>query len=82
MIGAAALEGRLLDIDDKVRIQAVTAVCDLARVDLKLIPSRLIICTAERLRDKKVYCSDSNKEVLKNNEGPMWLDAMIFPSLM
>ncbi|KAI4320553.1 hypothetical protein MLD38_034022 [Melastoma candidum] len=50
----SAMEGRLLDVDDKVRIQAVSAVCDLARVNLKLIPSTLIILTAERLRDKKV----------------------------
>ncbi|XP_010242780.1 PREDICTED: sister chromatid cohesion protein PDS5 homolog A isoform X2 [Nelumbo nucifera] len=49
-----ALEGRLLDFDDKVRIQAVIVVCDMAKSNLKLIPTELISRAAERLRDKKV----------------------------
>lgn len=50
----AALEGRLLDFDDKVRTQAVFAVCDLAKSNLKCIPPELILRVTERLRDKKV----------------------------
>ncbi|XP_030527999.1 sister chromatid cohesion protein PDS5 homolog B isoform X3 [Rhodamnia argentea] len=50
----SALEGRLLDIDDRVRIQAVAAICDLAKCNLKFIPLTLISQAAERLRDKKI----------------------------
>lgn len=56
---AESLEGRLLDFDDKVRIRAVYAVCDLAKSNLSSFPSELILQAAERLRDKKVsryYC--------------------------
>ncbi|KAA8538477.1 hypothetical protein F0562_027977 [Nyssa sinensis] len=49
-----ALEGRLLDFDDKVRTEAVAVVCDLARSNLKLVPPELISRVIERLRDKKV----------------------------
>ncbi|XP_043700993.1 sister chromatid cohesion protein PDS5 homolog A isoform X2 [Telopea speciosissima] len=49
-----ALEGRLLDFDDKVRTQAVFTVCDLANSNLKFLPSELILQAADRLRDKKV----------------------------
>ncbi|KAJ4965300.1 hypothetical protein NE237_017149 [Protea cynaroides] len=49
-----ALEGRLLDFDDKVRTQAVFTVCDLANSNLKILPSELILKAADRLRDKKV----------------------------
>ncbi|KAF0902491.1 hypothetical protein E2562_017891, partial [Oryza meyeriana var. granulata] len=48
------LEGRLLDFDDKVRIRAVAAVCDLAKSNLNTFPSEVILQAAERLRDKKV----------------------------
>ncbi|XP_075075380.1 sister chromatid cohesion protein PDS5 homolog B isoform X9 [Nicotiana tabacum] len=50
----AALQDRLLDSDDRVRSEAVTVMCDLARHKLKSIPSELITLVAERLRDKKV----------------------------
>ncbi|KAK9167589.1 hypothetical protein Scep_002780 [Stephania cephalantha] len=50
----AALEERLLDLDDKVRAQAVSAVCEIAKSKLKCIPSKLILRATERLRDKKV----------------------------
>ncbi|XP_058091316.1 sister chromatid cohesion protein PDS5 homolog B [Magnolia sinica] len=49
-----ALEGRLLDFDDKVRTQAVNAVCDLAKSNLRYIQPELILQAMERLRDKKV----------------------------
>ncbi|XP_055832582.1 sister chromatid cohesion protein PDS5 homolog B isoform X3 [Solanum dulcamara] len=50
----SALQDRLLDSDDRVRSEAVTVVCDLARYKLKSVPLELITCVAERLRDKKV----------------------------
>ncbi|KAK2999347.1 hypothetical protein RJ639_023355, partial [Escallonia herrerae] len=50
----AALKGRLLDFDEKVRTQAVTVVSDLARSNLKSFPPELISRAAERLRDTKV----------------------------
>ncbi|KAK1263732.1 hypothetical protein QJS04_geneDACA022342 [Acorus gramineus] len=54
----AALEGRLLDFDDKVRTKAVIAVCDLAKSSLTYIPfeySEMVSKAAERLRDKKDF---------------------------
>lgn len=56
---AAALQGRLLDSDDRVRSEAVTVVCDLARYKLKSAPLELITRVAERLRDKKVVVVNS-----------------------
>ncbi|KAL7603365.1 hypothetical protein Lser_V15G19189 [Lactuca serriola] len=50
----SALEGRLLDFDDKVRIQAVAVVCDLAKSNLRPLPLEIIAQAAKRLRDKKV----------------------------
>ncbi|KAJ8563635.1 hypothetical protein K7X08_032087 [Anisodus acutangulus] len=50
----SSLQGRLLDSDDRVRSEAVTVVCDLARYKLKSVPLELITRVAERLRDKKV----------------------------
>ncbi|OVA03847.1 hypothetical protein BVC80_8065g3 [Macleaya cordata] len=50
----ASIEGRLLDFDDKVRTQAVIALCDLAKSNLKSIPPELISRVTDRLRDKKV----------------------------
>lgn len=51
-----ALGGRLLDFDDKVRTQAVLAICDLAISNLTCFPSELVLQAVERLRDKKVVC--------------------------
>ncbi|XP_078435141.1 ARM repeat superfamily protein [Wolffia australiana] len=50
----SALEGRLLDFDDKIRIQAVSVFCDLAKVKLETFPPELVLQVAERVRDKKV----------------------------
>ncbi|KAL4183551.1 hypothetical protein AMTRI_Chr11g98840 [Amborella trichopoda] len=50
----AALKGRLLDFDDKVRMQVVNVICDIAKVSPRCIPSELIMDASERLRDKKV----------------------------
>ncbi|KAJ6685414.1 PRECOCIOUS DISSOCIATION OF SISTERS 5 ISOFORM A [Salix purpurea] len=49
-----ALEGRLLDFDDRVRTQAAVVACDLARTNLRFFPPELISKVAERLRDKKI----------------------------
>ncbi|CAA6667666.1 unnamed protein product [Spirodela intermedia] len=49
-----ALQGRLLDFDDKIRIQAVTVVCELAQANLEFFPLELILQAADRVRDKKV----------------------------
>ncbi|XP_057795772.1 sister chromatid cohesion protein PDS5 homolog B [Salvia miltiorrhiza] len=49
-----AIGGRLLDHDDKVRMEAVNVVCELAKTNLNRISSDLITQAAERLRDKKV----------------------------
>lgn len=51
---AAAVEGRLLDFDDRVRMQAVIVVCDLAKSNLKFLRPELISRATDRLRDKKV----------------------------
>ncbi|XP_073000395.1 sister chromatid cohesion protein PDS5 homolog B isoform X2 [Typha latifolia] len=59
----AALEGRLLDFDDKVRTQAVIAVCDLAKSNLTCFPSEVVLHAVERLRDKKVSV---RKNVMQN----------------
>ncbi|XP_059630755.1 sister chromatid cohesion protein PDS5 homolog B isoform X2 [Cornus florida] len=49
-----ALQDRLLDFDDKVRLEAVTIVCDLAIFNLKLFPLERLPRITDRLRDKKV----------------------------
>ncbi|KAK7275658.1 hypothetical protein RIF29_16778 [Crotalaria pallida] len=49
-----SVEDRLLDFDDRVRMQAVLVACDISRSNLKLVPSKLISQTTERLRDKKI----------------------------
>ncbi|XP_035540575.1 uncharacterized protein LOC108988322 isoform X3 [Juglans regia] len=49
-----ALEDRLLDFDDRVRMQAVIVACDLAQSNLKSVPPKLISQATERLRDKKI----------------------------
>ncbi|XP_043809611.1 sister chromatid cohesion protein PDS5 homolog A isoform X1 [Manihot esculenta] len=51
---SAAVGGRFLDFDDRVRTLAVVVVCDIARLNLKIFPPELISKAAERLRDKKV----------------------------
>ncbi|KAI3464509.1 hypothetical protein Pfo_021172 [Paulownia fortunei] len=50
----SAIQGRLLDHDDKVRTEAVNVVCELAKTNLNFKSSDLITQAAERLRDKKV----------------------------
>lgn len=64
MIFAVALEGRMLDINDRVRIQAVTTACELAMCNMKRAPPELISQVIERLRDRKVwvFSTFSNKE--------------------
>lgn len=57
----AAIRDRLLDHDDKVRMEAVNVVCELAKTNLSRISSDLITKAAERLRDKKV--SFSSKDI-------------------
>lgn len=52
----AAVEERLLDLDDRVRTQAIIVVCDIARASIKFVPVTLISQAAERLRDKRVFC--------------------------
>ncbi|KAL2520021.1 ARM repeat superfamily protein [Forsythia ovata] len=50
----SAIEGRLLDFDDRVRIEAVSMLCDLVRSNLNAVPVESISQAAQRLRDKKV----------------------------
>lgn len=53
----AAVEERLLDLDDRVRTQAIVVICDIVRSNIKFVPVRLIYQAIERLRDKRVfYC--------------------------
>lgn len=49
-----AIEGRLLDAEDKVRIQAVSTVCELAKLSIQSFPSEVVLRATERLRDRKV----------------------------
>ncbi|GFP89800.1 sister chromatid cohesion protein pds5 homolog a [Phtheirospermum japonicum] len=49
----SAIQGRLLDHDDKVRVEAVNVVCELAKTNLNFKSSDLITQAADRLRDKK-----------------------------
>nr|XP_027093191.1 sister chromatid cohesion protein PDS5 homolog A-like isoform X3 [Coffea arabica] len=48
------LESRLLDFDDRVRMQAVSIVCDVSRLQIGSVTNELISQVADRLRDKKV----------------------------
>ncbi|XP_010252783.1 PREDICTED: sister chromatid cohesion protein PDS5 homolog B [Nelumbo nucifera] len=50
----AALSDRLLDYDENVRKEVVTALCDVACHTLKSIPVEAIKLVAERLRDKSL----------------------------
>lgn len=54
---AASVEGRLLDFDDRVRMQAVAVACDICSSNLKRVPLKLMAEATERLRDKKA-CAD------------------------
>ncbi|KAK4276740.1 hypothetical protein QN277_014853 [Acacia crassicarpa] len=49
-----AIEDRLLDFDDRVRMQAILVACDLSKSNLQLAPSKLISQVTERIRDKKI----------------------------
>ncbi|XP_076919857.1 sister chromatid cohesion protein PDS5 homolog B-like [Bidens hawaiensis] len=60
----SALEGRLLDFDDKVRTQAVAVVCDLAKSNFRPVPSEMIAQAAKRLRDKKVFVRKKAMQLL------------------
>ena len=51
----AALQDRLLDYDEKVRVAVVKVIYDLAKADLKSVPTDVLRKVAERLRDKKVH---------------------------
>ncbi|CAL1362329.1 unnamed protein product [Linum trigynum] len=50
----SAFEGRLLDLNDEVRAQAVVIICDLASSNLESFPPGLVVTATERLRDKKL----------------------------
>ncbi|GMJ02433.1 hypothetical protein like AT1G77600 [Hibiscus trionum] len=49
-----AIKDRLLDFDDKVRMQAVIVACDITRSNLKYTSPEFISEFTERLRDKKI----------------------------
>ncbi|KAJ1703217.1 hypothetical protein LUZ63_002996 [Rhynchospora breviuscula] len=49
-----AIEDRLLDTEDKVRVQAVSTVCELAKLSMQSFPSEIISQAINRLRDRKV----------------------------
>ncbi|KAG0502674.1 hypothetical protein HPP92_002746, partial [Vanilla planifolia] len=49
-----AVEGRLLDFDDKVRSQAVAVICNLASSNIPSFPTESVLKTIKRLRDKKI----------------------------
>lgn len=74
---AAALEGRLLDFDDKVRTQAVSVVCDLAKSNIRPVPPEMLAQAAKRLRDKKVLVSHKS---LKITDQAIW-QLSVFSSL-
>ncbi|XP_024357694.1 sister chromatid cohesion protein PDS5 homolog A isoform X2 [Physcomitrium patens] len=50
----AALQDRLLDYDEKVRVAVVKAIYDQAKTDFKSVPTDVLRKVSERLRDKKV----------------------------
>ncbi|XP_012567744.1 sister chromatid cohesion protein PDS5 homolog B isoform X3 [Cicer arietinum] len=50
----SSVEGRLLDFDDRVRMQAVVVACDICSSNLMLVPLKLMSEATERLRDKKI----------------------------
>ncbi|KAK2453745.1 sister chromatid cohesion protein PDS5 protein A [Trifolium repens] len=49
-----SVEGRLLDFDDRVRMHAVTAACDICCSNPMLVPVKLLSAVTERLWDKKI----------------------------
>ncbi|XP_078181537.1 ARM repeat superfamily protein [Carex rostrata] len=78
-----AIEGRLLDAEDKVRIQAVSTVCELAKLSIQSFPSEVVLRATERLRDRKIsvrknvlhslldlyrfYCDECSKGIILIN---------------
>ncbi|KAL8482154.1 hypothetical protein ACS0TY_028350 [Phlomoides rotata] len=50
----SAIKDRLLDHDDKVRMEAVNVACELAKTNLNRVSSDIVTLAAERLRDKKI----------------------------
>ncbi|KAK8944554.1 hypothetical protein KSP39_PZI007591 [Platanthera zijinensis] len=90
-----ALSDRLLDYDENVRKQVVTAICDLACHSVKVIPVDTIKIVAERLRDKslsvkrytlerladvyKSYCLKPND--MLNDEDVEWIPGKILRCL-
>lgn len=50
---AGYLEERLIDFDEKVRIAAVTAVCDVAETTPRAVDPELLMAVGERMLDKK-----------------------------
>ncbi|KAH0466271.1 hypothetical protein IEQ34_006374 [Dendrobium chrysotoxum] len=59
-----AVEGRLLDFDDKVRTQAISVICNLASSNLSCFPSELVLKAIKRLRDKKISVRKSAMQSL------------------
>ncbi|KAJ7523458.1 hypothetical protein O6H91_18G050900 [Diphasiastrum complanatum] len=59
----SALNERLLDFDDKVRMVVVKAICDLAKANFKWVPMDVMKHVADRLRDKKIFV---RKDTLQN----------------
>ncbi|TVT97395.1 hypothetical protein EJB05_57362, partial [Eragrostis curvula] len=55
-----SLEGRLLDFDDKVRLQAVHTVCDLAKSNLGSFPTEMILKQLQGYETKD-YCEKCSK---------------------
>lgn len=50
----AALEARLLDFEDRVRMEAVAVVCDITMSNTNFVTHKLLAESTERLRDKSV----------------------------
>ncbi|XP_020578529.1 sister chromatid cohesion protein PDS5 homolog A isoform X2 [Phalaenopsis equestris] len=59
-----AVEGRLLDFEDKVRTQAISVICNLACSNLSYFPSELVLKALKRLRDKKISVRKSAMQSL------------------
>ncbi|KAL3643202.1 hypothetical protein CASFOL_014017 [Castilleja foliolosa] len=61
---AAAIQVRLLDHDDKVRVEAVNVVCELAKTNLNFKCSDSITQAADRLRDTKALVRSKTLKML------------------
>ncbi|XP_028553543.1 sister chromatid cohesion protein PDS5 homolog A-B [Dendrobium catenatum] len=59
-----AVEGRLLDFDDKVRTQAISVICNLASSNLSCFSSEFVLKAIKRLRDKKISVRKSAMQSL------------------